>query len=357
MTAEVFSLNAHASYACRHSGACCTAGWTIPVEAHLLPIVGTDWLEPDDTGACRCYDRDGRRCTVQREGGEAMLPRSCYHFPRRALLDSRGTSVALSLFCPTAAALLLDAPGPLRIVRQPAAFPAAREYEGLDAREEWPPLLRPDVLFDPPSYALWEQHMVEAVASSSRGVDDTLLDLAVRAEALRAWTSDDGPLEEWTRVTLASSAEADADALARRYGPFTGHAAHAAAIAAVPAGLSFPAAPHPFEALDTRWVASAWTTMSPLVLRVLGAKAFASWTAYQSRGVRTQVAELFMTAAVLRVECVRACATAQRPLDAALLADAVREMDRLLVHLVEREQLLPWLGKAELDDEDARTRR
>jgi hypothetical protein len=89
---------------------------------------------------------------------------------------------------------------------------------------------------------------------------------------------------------------------------------------------------------------------------VLGTKAFASWTAYQSEGIRTQVAELFVTAAVLRVECVRACIAAQRLLDSALLHAAVRQTDLLLVHLVDRELLLPWLGKAELDDDAASTR-
>ena len=93
---QVFSLNAHAAYACRHSGACCTAGWSIPVEARTWPLVRTDWLLPDDTGACPEYDRPSGLCRIHRDHGDTLLPESCQHFPRRALLDARGTSVALS---------------------------------------------------------------------------------------------------------------------------------------------------------------------------------------------------------------------------------------------------------------------
>lgn len=357
MAAEVFTLNALASYACRHSGACCTAGWTIPVEARLLPLIGVDWLEPDADGACPRYDRQERRCDIHRTHGEASLPASCHHFPRRALLDSRGTSVTLSLFCPTAAALLLDSAAPLRIVSAPAAFPATREYEGLDARDVWPPLLRRDVLFDPESFAQWEQYLVDAIAGSSTSVNQTLMAVAARAESLRTWTIDAGTLDAWTRLRLgpAFTPTCDSSVLWTRYAPFVGAAAFARTVEAVTPGLARPGLPDNVADEDARWVEPAWHTLAPRVRRVLGAKAFASWTAYQSRGIRTQVAELFVTASVLRVECVRACAAAQRPLDPALLLDAVRQTDLLLVHLVDRDLLLPWLAKAELDD-DAQVR-
>ena len=112
----MFSLNAHAAYACRHSGACCTAGWSIPVEARTWPMVRADWLLPDESGACPQYDRPSGLCRIQRDHGETMLPESCHHFPRRALIDTRGISVALSHYCPTAAALLLDGTEPLTVV-------------------------------------------------------------------------------------------------------------------------------------------------------------------------------------------------------------------------------------------------
>ena len=156
----IFSLDVHASYACRHSGACCTAGWAIPVEPHVRPIAGSAWLVPNADGACPQYDRPSRLCRIHRDHGESMLPVSCHHFPRRALTDDRGTFVTLSHFCPTAAALLVDARKPLTIVSNPPAFRPERGYEGLDARGEWPPLVRPDVLFDPPSFAIDRKSVV-----------------------------------------------------------------------------------------------------------------------------------------------------------------------------------------------------
>jgi len=32
----VFALSMHADYQCRHSGACCTADWDVPVEVPLF---------------------------------------------------------------------------------------------------------------------------------------------------------------------------------------------------------------------------------------------------------------------------------------------------------------------------------
>lgn len=348
--AQVFALNAHATYACRHSGACCTAGWAIPVEPHLLPLVGKDWLEPNADGACERYDRGSGLCELQREHGEERLPESCHHFPRRALLDRRGTFVTLSHFCPTAASLLLDSTEPLRVVAAPPAFPAARGYDGLDACEEWPPLLRHDVLFDHESFARWEQHLVETLDTSTQSVEETLLRLAATAEQLRDWELTQGSLPAWTeRHLVAVAAGASDPGLRERYEPFTGRSAFERAAKAVPLPLTRPSVPEPFEELDALYVAPHWERLARLALRFLGARAFASWTAYQSRGIRTQIAELFMTAAVLRVECVRACAATRQVLDRDAIGEAVRFTDRLLVHLADRDHLLPWLGKAELD--------
>ncbi|MFN7985813.1 MAG: hypothetical protein U0Q11_28550, partial [Vicinamibacterales bacterium] len=123
---RIFALNAHADYACRHSHACCTAGWSIPVEEPKVALLGGQWLLPGDDGACPKLDRQDGLCRVHRDHGELALPDSCRHFPRRSLIDDRGTFVSLSHFCPTAAQLLLEHDAPLAIVEQPAAFPATR---------------------------------------------------------------------------------------------------------------------------------------------------------------------------------------------------------------------------------------
>ena len=36
----VYSLSIHADYRCRHSGACCTADWDVPVELPLYKTLG-----------------------------------------------------------------------------------------------------------------------------------------------------------------------------------------------------------------------------------------------------------------------------------------------------------------------------
>jgi len=185
---SVYALTFHAHYACRHSGACCTAGWSIPVEPRLLPLIGVDLLVPDAAGACTHFDGASRLCKIQREHGENMLPGACYQFPRRALIDDRGTFVALSNFCPTAAALLCESDGELAIVPSPPAFPEDRVYEGLDARGHWPPLVRPGVLFDLASYSRWETFIVSTFASGAPA-GTALARIAATAERLRALRS------------------------------------------------------------------------------------------------------------------------------------------------------------------------
>jgi hypothetical protein len=344
--ARVFSLNVHASYACRHSGACCTAGWTIPVEPHLRSLLGAERLLPEPDGACPEYDRRSGLCRIHRDYGESTLPASCHHFPRRALLDDRGTFVTLSHFCPTAAALLVDFEGPLAVVADPPAFPAERGYEGMDARGEWPPLLRPHVMFDAESFGMWERFLVETVSNSADDVDPTLARVATIGERLRGWSPDQGTLTAWTADALAASPPASSQT-PLRYAPFDGPDAFVRAAATIPQGLERPTLPSHLAEADAQFVATNWNAWTPVVLRYVGARAFASWTAYQSRGVRTQIAELFVTAAVLRVECARACQARQSTLDRRILLDAIRASDLLLVHLASRDALMAWLGEVE----------
>jgi len=344
--ARVFSLNVHASYACRHSGACCTAGWSIPVEPHLRSLVRSEWLLPEPDGACPEYDRKSGLCRIHRDHGESSLPASCHHFPRRALLDDRGTFVNLSHFCPTAAGLLVDFEGPVAVVADPPAFPAERGYEGMDARGEWPPLLRANVLFDPESFGMWERYLVEAVSNSRDGVEPTLARVASVGERLRGWSPGQGALAAWTADALVASLPPASDT-PPRYAPFSGPGAFVRAVESIPPGLERPTLPGHLEETDAQFVAPNWSAWGPVVLRYVGARAFASWTAYQSRGVRTQIAELFMTAAVLRVECARACQARHSTLDRSILLDAIRASDLLLVHLADRDGVMAWLGEVE----------
>src|ERR1041384_8326735 len=119
MRSRVYALSIHADYKCRHSGACCTADWDVPVELplyksldealtssrlapagvadqHTTPLIVEDDL-PDDaaamvartsTGDCVFYHRHSGLCVVHRDLGEAMLPATCRHFPRLAVRDA-----------------------------------------------------------------------------------------------------------------------------------------------------------------------------------------------------------------------------------------------------------------------------
>jgi Fe-S-cluster containining protein len=178
---NVFALGFHADYRCRHSGACCTADWDVPVELPVyrslsdalvggrLRVAGTAgatypfmvepdlpegtaaMLDRDERGRCVFYESTSRLCIVHRDLGEPYLPITCRHFPRVSVQDGRGTFVSLSHFCPTAASMLFS-DGPVAIVAGPPAFPET-DYDGLIvAADDLPPLLHPRVLMDLDGY-------------------------------------------------------------------------------------------------------------------------------------------------------------------------------------------------------------
>ena len=87
--------------------------------------------------------------------------------------------------------------------------------------------------------------------------------------------------------------------------------------------------------------------MSGVRRALISSAAFASWLALQGEGVRTTVAGLHLALGVLRAEAARGCAEADRPLDAALLKEAVRRSDLLLHHLVDVEAFARDLSRCE----------
>ena len=137
---KFFWLNFHLPYSCRHSGACCKAGWPIPVEPERAVLIRKgEWLDEggvlprNESGACVFHDR---HCTVYEH-----RPLSCVHFPYVCMIDPRGVHVTLSHYCPTAAALLFEHEGPIEVVEGPSPVPLLEIPEGLDARESLPPLV------------------------------------------------------------------------------------------------------------------------------------------------------------------------------------------------------------------------
>lgn len=207
MSRSAFRLSIHADWACRHAGACCEAGWPIPVEEGS-PL-GLRVLPTDGEGRCVYRDREAKRCRVHRDLGEAALPAACRHFPRVCLLDGRGVHVTLSCFCPTAEALLDRDDVPLRVVEGAWPLPDGSEPEGLDAREALPPMLTPKVLFDLPGYSAWERRMI-AVLDGSSTPEEGLSRIREEARELSSWRPGGASIEEtigrWSEVPPVVSA-------------------------------------------------------------------------------------------------------------------------------------------------------
>ncbi len=343
---HVYALNAHASFACRHSGACCTAGWAIPVEIDKRPIIPVEWLTPDDTGVCPQFDRTSRLCRIHRDHGERHMPESCRHFPRRALIDDRGTFLTLSHFCPTASRLLVDSCESLAVICLESGD-AGRTYDGLDARGDWPPLLRPGVLFDYESFDEWSTFVI-ATLGASRSPASALTHVAAVAERLCAWHVSAGPLAQWTHESVSRPVTTDELRNAERL--FMGSSRlerYKGVCRTVPAGLDVPPAPHDLESETSSWLAHIWNSDAAPAGRYLAAKAFAAWTPYQSRDLRTHVAELCAAEAVLFTEVARVCARTQSPLDRHGWIEAIRASDWLLMHLSDRGSLMEWLKETE----------
>lgn len=356
----------HVSYRCQHAGACCTSRWPVPIETDRLRLVREaaadgrvavrgPWLIPagdapdgaagllaiDEGGHCVFHQHE--RCAIQGAVGHDALPSACQHFPRVCLIDARGVFVTLSHYCPTAGSMLFD-DRPVSIVEGPQAVPGHALPEGLDARDAWPPLLTPCVLMDHESYAAWERHMVEMLAgeeSDGSAPEESLARLRVDAEQVASWTPGDGALID--RVGSRESGVGSRRAA-------VGSAAAAAPVESarvlfdlvrrtVPSALAWAEAP---PHVDDEWrvrVEPAWIDWAPVVRRYLAAHAFASWIAYQGRGIVSIVHSLDAALAVLKVELVRVCQSRDATLDRATLHHSIRQADLLLRHHADREAL------------------
>jgi hypothetical protein len=368
----VRSLSIHADYQCRHSGKCCSTNWDVPVElpvyraltdalaagrlatastaGGLHPFVlGPDlpedtaaMFERTDAGHCVFHDPASRLCIVHRDLGAEALPATCRHFPRVAVHDRRGTSVALSHFCPTAASMLFREDVPLAITDGPAAFPPA-DYEGLEITDDdLPPLLSRQMLMDLEGYSEWERHMVSRCADMTRTPESVLATLARDAAVLASWKPGGTTLAEAVAQLPADVVEASpADGLDASLALFH------EAITAVPDEFR----PEPDEdglpEAFALFVQPQWHVFRAPLNRYIAAKAFASWTAYQGRGVATIVRGIEAAVALVRVEASRHCRNTVRALDAGLMLESFRSADFILNHLAVGEDLAANWSKVE----------
>jgi Fe-S-cluster containining protein len=371
---RVYCLSVHAAYRCHDSGACCTSRWPIPVETarferlqealragvlraadnthfvrpHDLATGYAALLDVTDEGSCAFYERNARRCAIHCALGPDALPAACQHFPRACLIDRDAVSVTFSHYCPSVASLIFDGDAPLAVVEAPSSLVPAR-VEGLDARDALPPLLHPRMLADRESYRRWERLAVSLLATSGTP-ESALLRIIDFTERVREWQPGRLPLDQaidaafpaaperrgngWAEAEAATIERAsfEEDALVRR---------------SVPYDLDVAEPPGNVAALFGRLVAPEWPRFSEPIRRFLASHLFANWCAYQGRGLRTVVRSVTAALSVLRVEAARHCGLAGRPLDEALLIEAVRSSDLLLVHLASREELARRLGGIE----------
>lgn len=369
----VYALSIHADYRCQHSGVCCSSDWDVPVElpvyrgldaalvkGRLRPaadsadgsaalIVEDDM--PDEAAAmiarttggdCVFYHRGSGLCVVHRDLGHARLPSTCRHFPRLAVRDRRGTFISLTHYCPTAAAMLFRDDVPIEIIEAPPAFPPA-DYEGLEVEDDaWPPLLHPRMLMDDASYDAWERHMVSRCADEAVSPESVIATLERDARMLRRYTAGVGELLDAVAALPADSVPAQPHAV---LGPSL--ALHVEVMHAVPDDLKPESDEQRLPEAYVDAVAPEWRRWHAPLRRYLAAKAFASWTPHQGRGLLTVVRGLEAALALVRVEAARQCRDQGRGLDADLLKEAFRQADFALNHLAVGEDLAEAWSKVE----------
>jgi hypothetical protein len=310
------------------------------VEPDLPEDVGA-MFEVTDEGRCVFFDRRDHLCIVHRDLGEEALPMTCRHFPRIALVDRRGTFITLSHFCPTAASMLFR-DVPVRVVEHPPAFPPS-DYEGLLVEDDaFPPLLTPTMLMDLDGYSAWELHMVAGFADMDRPPDAALATLMRDARRLGRWKPGEATLAEAVAALPRDIVHADAPAT------LDGSLRlHREVVAAMPEDLRPESDEADLERAYRSEVSALLGQFSAPLNRYLAGKAFASWSAYQGRGVATIVRGLEAALAVVRVEASRECRNAGHPLDAAMLLQAFRSADFALNHLAVGEDLCAAWGAVE----------
>jgi hypothetical protein len=300
---------------------------------------------PDGARVVLCRDEGGRcvfleatggnLCAVHRQLGPDRLASACRNFPRVVTLGPRGVSLTLSHYCPTAAGLLFREDTALAIREDAPAFPPSWPYEGLDAREGIPPLLRPGVLMDWESHERWETWAVGVLAREGSSAEEAVAVLAHAAEEARRWTPDAGAFPVFLEGVLAAP---------RRVHPVRPPFADCLrawrdAAAAIPSPHHAAPLPAGLEEADARWVRPSWPGLARPVRHYLAARAFASWCGLQGRGLRTTVQGVRAALSVLRVEAARVCAGTPAALDGTGLREAIRATDLLLVHLAAPEAL------------------
>lgn len=320
MIVRTFCLSIHAQYGCRHSGACCSQWKVSASDPVVVEVVRRHGLRTHPAGD-RCVFRQRERCAIHRAAGEEALPIGCRHYPRVLLRDQRGMLVSLSHYCPTAASLLFGAEPP-RVVAAPAVLTVREPVEGLDARGELPPLLRPGMLADCDGYAAWETAVIDTFARTGC-VERALTILETATEIVRGWKPGDAALADTVAIAFDS-----ADGVSTRE---RGQAELTFLRGAASAATTFQTVPD----LNQRWhaIRSSDDGLDRPIAHYLAARAFGNWIAYQGMGLRTVVGWLRACYDVLRTHAVAPVSAGT--LSPAALAEAIRLTDLFMLHTID----------------------
>lgn len=348
-----------AAYRCQHAGSCCRAGWPIPIEPEPLQVLrSAGWTSEDILGRTadgRCVfhapSPDGG-CRVEATLGVEALPTSCRQFPRLLLADAHGWHLSLSAWCSTVARVLVErAPrGPsatefLEITHVPADARVHREC--LDARDAWPPFLRPGVLAGHAAYEGWEARLLRdglaPVLNETCALGAALDQMGRWTDRMARWTPPEGELavlmtrSPWpaprTDVPIDT---APLDAL---------RAVATELMSRVPVEWQEPDWPAGLTDATDEGPALSQPAAEAAMARHLAVRLVASWVSYQGEGLRSVFASLVSTDALTTV-ALAATAT-DRPVTTGLLMSAMRAADWLQLHLLDREPWAAWCRAAE----------
>jgi hypothetical protein len=183
---------------------------------------------------------------------------------------------------------------------------------------------------------------VAVFAAVTRPPEEGLATLARDARVLAGWKPGAVPLADAIAALPSARERGDPPA-----GLADSLRLHHEVVHAMPEDLRPDSDDTDLEGAYTSLVQPVWGRFAAPLNRYLAAKAFASWSAYQGRGIATIVRGLEAALAVVRVEASRECRSAGHPLDAALLLQALRSADFALNHLAVGEDLCAAWAAAE----------
>jgi hypothetical protein len=227
--------------------------------------------------------------------------------------------------------MLLD-PQPLEVVQAAPPLVLEDPIEGLDGRDELPPLLCPDVLCDLEGYAAWERASIAVLGRPHLTSQQALDWIEAATERVRSWRPGRVPLSSHVAAAFDDRTEKNAS-------------------------LSLPDE----ELLELVWrltegrvppdsltsdcskahagglTEDALAPYDRAMKNFLAARLFGNWIAYQGRGLRSIVQWVRAAAALVRHHAIGRALDTGRPLSQNDFIEAVRTTDLVLLHAIDTQ--------------------